>query len=178
MELNDTIEMMNSADYKERFKAEYHQTKIRYEKLHKMLAKADAGTLDFTPTCPLDFLREQKANMGKYLYCLEVRAEMEGINLGVGKKLTYARLADDRFVKKEETDRGYCEGYFVRIDHEATEADIAEAKKEVVENVCRLIRQIANGREDFFIIKEGMFGDGSTTVAAKFILPTVKEISI
>ena len=81
MELKDTIEMMQSADYKERFKAEYHQTKIRYDKLHKMLTRADAGTLEFTPTCPLDLLREQKANMGKYLYCLEVRAEIEGVDL-------------------------------------------------------------------------------------------------
>lgn len=30
MELKDTIEMMTSDDYKERFKAEYYQTKIRY----------------------------------------------------------------------------------------------------------------------------------------------------
>ena len=30
MELNETIEMMQSADYKERFKAEYYQLKIRY----------------------------------------------------------------------------------------------------------------------------------------------------
>lgn len=81
MELKDTIEMMNSADYKERFKAEYQQTKIRYNKLHNMLVKADAHTLDFTPTCPLDLLRDQKAAMGKYLYCLEVRAEIEGIKL-------------------------------------------------------------------------------------------------
>lgn len=81
MELKDTIEMMQSADYKERFKAEYQQTKIRYNKLHNMLVKADAHTLDFEPTCPLDLLREQKANMGKYLYCLEVRAEIEGIRL-------------------------------------------------------------------------------------------------
>ena len=81
MELKDTIEMMNSADYKERFKAEYQQTKIRYTKLHNMLVKADAHTLDFTPTCPLELLREQKAAMGKYLYCLEVRAEIEGIKL-------------------------------------------------------------------------------------------------
>lgn len=81
MELKDTIEMMQSADYKERFKAEYHQTKIRYNKLHNMLVRADAHTLDFTPTCPLDLLREQKAAMGKYLYCLEVRAEIEGIKL-------------------------------------------------------------------------------------------------
>lgn len=81
MELKETIEMMQSADYKERFVAEYRQTKIRYTKLHNMLVKADAGTLDFTPTCPLDLLREQKAAMGKYLYCLEVRAQIEGIDL-------------------------------------------------------------------------------------------------
>lgn len=81
MDLKDTIEMMQSADYKERFKAEYYQTKIRYTKLHNMLVKADAGTLEFTPTCPLDLLRDQKANMGKYLYCLEVRAQIEGIKL-------------------------------------------------------------------------------------------------
>jgi hypothetical protein len=81
MDLKDTIEMMQSADYKERFKAEYYQTKIRYTKLHNMLVKADAGTLAFTPTCPLDLLRDQKANMGKYLYCLEVRAQIEGIEL-------------------------------------------------------------------------------------------------
>ena len=81
MELKETIEMMQSADYKERFKAEYWQTKIRYTKLHNMLIKADAHTLDFTPTCPLDLLRDQKATMGKYLYYLEVRAEIEGIKL-------------------------------------------------------------------------------------------------
>ena len=83
MELRDTIEMMNSDDFKTRVKAEYWQTKIRYDKLHKMLIKADAGTLNFTLTCPLDLLREQKAAMGKYLYCLEVRAEIEGIDLFV-----------------------------------------------------------------------------------------------
>ena len=81
MELKDTIEMMQSDDYKERFKAEYHQTKIRYDKLHKMLVRAEAGTLDFEPTCPLDLYRDQKRNMGQYLYCLEVRAQIEGIDL-------------------------------------------------------------------------------------------------
>ena len=81
MELKDTIEMMQSADYKDRFKAEYQQTKIRFDKLHKMLVKADAGTLEFTPTCPLELLREQQVNMAKYLYCLEVRAQIEGVEL-------------------------------------------------------------------------------------------------
>lgn len=81
MELKDTIEMMNSADYKERFRAEYHQTKIRYEKLHKMTVKYEAGTLNFTPTCSLELLKKQKSFMGQYLNCLEVRAEIEGIEL-------------------------------------------------------------------------------------------------
>ena len=81
MELKDTIEMMQSENFKERFKAEYWQTKIRYEKLHKTLIKAEARTLNFTPICPICLLEEQKRHMGEYLHCLEVRAEMEGIDL-------------------------------------------------------------------------------------------------
>lgn len=80
-ELKDTIEMMTSDDYKERFKAEYWQTKIRYDKLHAMLVKYEAGTLDFEPTCPVYALRQQKRYMGEYLYRLEVRADIEGIKL-------------------------------------------------------------------------------------------------
>ena len=81
MELNDTVKLMESADYKDRFKAEYWQTKMRYDKLHKMLVKAEAGTLTFTPSCPLSLLREQACNMGNYLRCLEVRAEIDGTDL-------------------------------------------------------------------------------------------------
>lgn len=81
MELKDTIELMNSEDYKDRFKAEYLQTKIRYNKLHQMLIKNEAGTLDFKPICPIVKLQEQKRYMGEYLRCLEVRAVIEGIEL-------------------------------------------------------------------------------------------------
>lgn len=81
-ELKDTIELMNSPDYKERFKAEYFQTKIRYEKLHKTIIRYEAGTLNFTPSCSIDLLKEQAANMGKYLYILEIRAEIEDVDLG------------------------------------------------------------------------------------------------
>ena len=63
MELVDTSFMMVSEDYKERFKAEYYQTKIRYNKLHAMVVKYEAGTLNFTPSCPLELLKEQKAAM-------------------------------------------------------------------------------------------------------------------
>ena len=80
-ELKDTIELMNSEDYKERFRAEYWQTKIRYNKLHKMLVKYEAGTLDFTPTCPIEALENQKYYMGNYLNALEIRAEIEKIEL-------------------------------------------------------------------------------------------------
>jgi len=80
-DLSFTAVWMNSDDYKDRFKAEYWQTKIRYDKLHRMTVKYEAGTLDFTPTCPLNLLKEQKAAMGQYLNRLEVRAEMEGIKL-------------------------------------------------------------------------------------------------
>ena len=76
-----TADLMGSADYKERFKAEYHQTKIRYDKLHKMCTYYEAGTLDFEPTCSLDLLKEQLDAMGKYLHCLEVRAQIEGVAL-------------------------------------------------------------------------------------------------
>lgn len=80
-EFDDTVAGMLSADYKARFKAEYRQTKIRYEKLHKMLVRADAGTLEFNLTCPIELLKDQKMHMGRYLYCLEVRAQIEGIEL-------------------------------------------------------------------------------------------------
>lgn len=81
MELKDTVDLMTSEDYKERFKAEYLQTKIRYESLRKMLNKWEAGTLDFTPTCSRILLLKQKRCMSEYLNALEIRAEVEGIIL-------------------------------------------------------------------------------------------------
>ena len=81
MELKDTIGMMLDDDYKERFKAEYHQLKIRYNKLHRVIVMAEADALPFQLTCPLDLLKEQRMHMGKYIQCLEVRAKLECIEL-------------------------------------------------------------------------------------------------
>lgn len=81
MTLNDTVSLMTSDDYKERFKAEYLQLKIRIDGLRKMLIKWDAGKLDFTPTCPRVVYLTQKRYMEEYLNQLEVRAEIEDINL-------------------------------------------------------------------------------------------------
>lgn len=81
IDLKDTTELMLGDDYKDRFRAEYLQTKIRYEKLHKMVVKYEAETLNFKPNCSLDLLKAQKKAMGEYLYCLELRAEIEHIDL-------------------------------------------------------------------------------------------------
>ena len=81
MELKDTVYLMNSSDYKNRFRAEYYQTKIRYDKLHKMITKYEAGTLNFEPNCSLELLKEQESYMYKYLCTLEVRAEIEVVKL-------------------------------------------------------------------------------------------------
>lgn len=89
MELKDTIELMNSSDYKDRFKAEYYQLKIRYEKLHAMLTKYHAGLqsgdvakfLGFEPTCSISVLQTQEMYMKQYLDQLGIRAVIEGVEL-------------------------------------------------------------------------------------------------
>ena len=80
--LKDVAPLTESTDYKDRFLGEFLETKIRYNKLHKMLIKAEAHNLNFTPDCPLDVLIAQKHHMGNYLHAMEVRAEYEGIDLG------------------------------------------------------------------------------------------------
>ena len=80
-ELRDTIEMMNSENYKERFKAEYYQVVIRYQKLKSMLDKLDNDQLEFTPTCPRSTYNMQIVAMIDYIAVLEARAVMEGVEL-------------------------------------------------------------------------------------------------
>lgn len=81
MTLRDTVELMDSADYKERFIAEYQQLVIRYKGLRNMLDKWDQGELEFTPTCPRSTYNMQIKAMTDYIAVLEARAVMEGITL-------------------------------------------------------------------------------------------------
>ena len=81
IELKDTVEMMISDDYKERFVAEYAQLKIRYKKLYAVLEKYAADKLDFKPTCPIEILYEQLDHMEAYLNILKIRAKYEDIEL-------------------------------------------------------------------------------------------------
>lgn len=88
--LADTVSGMTSADYKERFKAEYHQTKIRYEKLKAFNNRIEAAfETNYRKNavkmpvfdCPQDMLKNQQKVMGEYLHILEVRAVIEGVDL-------------------------------------------------------------------------------------------------
>lgn len=81
MELKDTVESMLSEDYKERFLAEYNQTRIRYEKLKSMCEAWDAGKLNFEPTCPRGLYSDQLHFMKCYLGILETRAIIEGVKI-------------------------------------------------------------------------------------------------
>ena len=85
MELKDTINGMLSEDYKERFTAEYQQTKIRYEKLKAFCNRIETAELTGNDPpahdCPVSLLREQQKWMGLYLSCLEKRAIIENITI-------------------------------------------------------------------------------------------------
>ena len=88
---NKTVDLMLSADYKQRFKAEYLQTKIRYERLKLLNTKIEAAhrvacekgkELEMPPhDCPDMLLQEQQSLMGQYLRMLELRAVIEDIDL-------------------------------------------------------------------------------------------------
>lgn len=91
-ELKETTKLMTSTDYKERFVAEYWQTKIRYEKLKAFNTKIEAAQrVRFSEVenklkepihdCPADILTEQQHILGEYLHILEIRAVIEGIDL-------------------------------------------------------------------------------------------------
>ena len=79
--LEDTVSLMLSGDYKERFKAEYIQVKNRCENLEEMLEKWDYNKLSFTPKCPRSAYQFQLRAMKDYKDILEIRAKIEEIDL-------------------------------------------------------------------------------------------------
>ena len=86
-----TVEGMLSPDYRERFIAEYQQTKIRWEKLKDFCNIIEAAMRTCPGDtkrvqmpehdCPIDLIRDQQRAMGEYLHSLEIRAVIEGIDL-------------------------------------------------------------------------------------------------
>lgn len=83
MELKNTIELMLSEDFKERFKAEYYQLNKRIAGLQGMLIKYKQGILDFKPNCSYELLHTQLVYMEGYRNILEERAKIENIDLSI-----------------------------------------------------------------------------------------------
>ena len=81
MQLKHTVEMMNSEDFKERFKAEYYQLSLRLDSLIRMLIKWDNNMLDFEPKCSKETLENQVRFMKGYVDILLLRSKIEGIEL-------------------------------------------------------------------------------------------------
>lgn len=81
LELRDTVTDMLSTIYTDRFRAEYNQLKIRYDKLVAMVEKWDKGELNFVPTCPRELYTRQLDAMRDYLAVLEERAVFEKVDL-------------------------------------------------------------------------------------------------
>lgn len=79
MKLCETSSLMESEDYKERFRGEYIQLETRLNNLERIIVKYEAGKLEFNPACGIEILKRQAESMRKYLYWLSVRALIEEI---------------------------------------------------------------------------------------------------
>ena len=81
MQLKDIVELMNSEDFKERFKVEYYQLLLRLDDLRSMLIKWENNMLDFEPKCSKETLQNQAIFMQGYIDILRLRAKIEEIDL-------------------------------------------------------------------------------------------------
>lgn len=95
MDLQDTVELMLSSNYKDRFTAEHLQTKERYERLKTFINRIEAAELsryqlkavaEPEHDCSIDLLHRQLKSMEEYLHILEIRAIIEDIPLGIPSK--------------------------------------------------------------------------------------------
>lgn len=82
-DLSQTVELMSSEDYKERFIAEYCQIAIRTKRLERVLTRIKDGNAPdcFTTTCSIVMLIDQLYYMQSYLSVLDERAFIEDIDL-------------------------------------------------------------------------------------------------
>lgn len=73
-ELNQTVDLMLSNNYKDRLKAEYHQLRIRTDKLGQMLQKYESGKTDLKLTeDQVDRFKKQISLQKELLELLSIR---------------------------------------------------------------------------------------------------------
>ena len=85
MMLKDTVDLMLSDDYRDRFAAEYLQLHQRLARLFLFLLKIKGAELGIGPMpehdCPVSLLQQQANQMEAYLYTLRARAAIERVHI-------------------------------------------------------------------------------------------------
>jgi hypothetical protein len=79
--LQDTVDLMISDHYIDRFIGEYGQTKLRYLHLDRLIKAYEDKTLEFEPDTPIEILKSQLEILKIYVKILENRARYEKIIL-------------------------------------------------------------------------------------------------
>lgn len=80
MKLDETVNLMCSRDFKDRFIAEYVQLVIRLSKLDAALNNPSAARFEIDDIAR-DLMLKQRDAMESYKVCLEKRADILGIDL-------------------------------------------------------------------------------------------------
>ena len=80
MKLVETVNLMCSSDFKDRFTAEYAQLIIRLSKLNNVL-NSQSDTRFEVDDATRDLMLKQRDAMESYKMCLEKRADILGIDL-------------------------------------------------------------------------------------------------
>lgn len=76
--LKETVELMTSENYQDRFEGEVLQLCIRINRLRDTLINIYNGTCNFTPKCSTELLEAQLDSMEELLRIYAIRASVEG----------------------------------------------------------------------------------------------------
>ena len=108
IELKETCKFMCSDDYKDRFCAEYLQLKERHRRLKAYINRIKAAQLKGLPEpkheCPLSLLIAQLNHMEEYINTLELRAEIEKVDLAFFEELIAHSVEVDKLPSYHSSD--------------------------------------------------------------------------
>lgn len=135
--------------YKLRMINEYRELKEKYDKLHKMLVKYDAGKLDFILTCPIDLLRKQASLMGQYLYILETRAVIEDVNLNAEEGKKEEKELDTKYDDLKNFLFDHAARYILPVDTEVENHATAEIRRSAKYMAFLLLIKDAGLRDEY-----------------------------
>lgn len=79
--LKDTTQLMESDNPIDQFKGEYYQLAIRMKDLSELMLQMKEESLDSEPESSYDLFEKQLLGMQRYKHALELRANVEGIEL-------------------------------------------------------------------------------------------------